>query len=163
MFSGEIFENFKNIYFKEHVRTTASKRLRKISPLLVLGKAMLDGKLHNWATNVFYWKYKRIKLACAMFTLYQNAFCYFFQASEESKSDNNNDFKVSWATYCSRTILRAINQQNEIFVIRIFSHPLNFLNFHLISVIYLYTQGKSSPKIPPPRHISSLSPLTGIY
>ena len=34
-----------------------------------------------------------IKLVCAIFTLYQNAFCYFFQASEEGKSDNDNNFK----------------------------------------------------------------------
>ena len=35
-----------------------------------------------------------MKLVCAMITLCQNAFCYFFQASEESKSDTNNDFKI---------------------------------------------------------------------
>ena len=29
-----------------------------------------------------------IKLVCAIFTLCQIAFCYFFQASEEGKSDN---------------------------------------------------------------------------
>ena len=34
------------------------------------------------------------KLVCAIFTLNQNAFCYFFQASEAAKSDNNNDFKI---------------------------------------------------------------------
>ena len=27
--------------------------------------------------------------------VYQNAFCYFFQASEEGKTDNDNDFKIS--------------------------------------------------------------------
>ena len=48
---------FKNTYFEEHLGTTASERLRKISPLLVLGNAVLDGKRHNWATNAFYWKY----------------------------------------------------------------------------------------------------------
>ena len=32
-------------------------------------------------------------------------FCYFFQVSEEGKSDNDNDFKISWATNCSGTIL----------------------------------------------------------
>ena len=47
VFSCEIFENFKNTYFEEHVRTTASARLRKISPFLALGKAMLEGKRHN--------------------------------------------------------------------------------------------------------------------
>ena len=34
-----------------------------------------------------------MKLVCVIFTLYQNAFCYFFQASEEGKSDNDNDLK----------------------------------------------------------------------
>ena len=38
-----------------------------------------------------------MKLVCAIFTLYQNAFCFFLQASEEGKSDNDNDFKLSWA------------------------------------------------------------------
>ena len=38
-----------------------------------------------------------MKLVCAIFTLYQNAFCFFLQASEEGKSDNDNDFKISWA------------------------------------------------------------------
>ena len=44
VFSCEIFENFKNSYFEEHLRTTAPELLRKISPLLVLGKLLLDGK-----------------------------------------------------------------------------------------------------------------------
>ena len=35
-----------------------------------------------------------MKLVRAMFTLYQNAFCYIFQASEEGKTDNDNDFKI---------------------------------------------------------------------
>ena len=38
--SYEFFENFKNTYFEEHLRTTGSNHLRKISPLLVLGKAI---------------------------------------------------------------------------------------------------------------------------
>ena len=46
-----------------------------------------------------------MKLVCAIFTLYQNAFGYFFRALEEGKSDDDNDFKISWATYCIRTIL----------------------------------------------------------
>ena len=45
--SCEVFENFKNTYFEEHLGTTASERLRKISPLLVLGNALLDVKRHN--------------------------------------------------------------------------------------------------------------------
>ena len=34
-----------------------------------------------------------MKLVCAIFTLYQNVFCYLFKASEKGKSDNDNDFK----------------------------------------------------------------------
>ena len=33
-----------------------------------------------------------MKLVCAIFTLYQIAFSYFFQASEEGENDNDNDF-----------------------------------------------------------------------
>ena len=33
-----------------------------------------------------------MNLVCAIFTLYQIAFCYFSQASEEGKTDNDNDF-----------------------------------------------------------------------
>ena len=32
-------------------------------------------------------------------------FITFFQASEEGKSDFDNDLKISWVTYCSKTIL----------------------------------------------------------
>ena len=63
-----------------------------------------------------------MKLVCALFTLYDNAFCYFFQASKEDKTDNDNDFKISWATHCSRII-------NEIFEFIIFSHSLNLFHF----------------------------------
>ena len=35
-----------------------------------------------------------MKLGSAIFKLYQNAFCYLFQASEEGKTDNDNDFKI---------------------------------------------------------------------
>ena len=31
-----------------------------------------------------------MKLVCAIFTLYQIAFGYFFQVSEEGKTDDNN-------------------------------------------------------------------------
>ena len=51
-----------------------------------------------------------MKLVCAIFTLYQNAVRYFFQASEEGKSDDADDFKISWATYYSRTILDSAKQ-----------------------------------------------------
>ena len=51
-----------------------------------------------------------MKLVCAIFTLYQNAFCFFFQASELGKSDDDNDFKISRATYCNRTTLDSAKQ-----------------------------------------------------
>ena len=54
----EVSKNLKSTYFEEHLGVTASERLRKISALLALGKAVLDGKQHNWATNGFYWKYE---------------------------------------------------------------------------------------------------------
>ena len=44
MFSCKVFENFKNTNFEKHLETTASERLGKISLLLVLGNAVLDGK-----------------------------------------------------------------------------------------------------------------------
>ena len=87
VFSSEIFENFENTYFEEHLRTAAPERLRKPSPLLVSGKPLLGSKR---ATNM-----NLMKLVSAIFTLYQNAFWYFFQASEESKSGNDNNFKIS--------------------------------------------------------------------
>ena len=60
--SCEIFEKFMNANSEERLWTTAPKRLRKISPLLVLRKPilLLDGKRHNWATNIFHWKYDHV-------------------------------------------------------------------------------------------------------
>ena len=84
MLSCEIFENFKNTYFEEHLRTTSVECLQRISLLLVLGKPMLDDKRHKWATNTLSCKHEPHEV-CAMFLLYQNAFGYFFQASEEGK------------------------------------------------------------------------------
>ena len=69
------------------------------------------------------WRINLMKSVCAIFTLYQIAFCYFFQASEEDKTDNDNHFKISWATYWSKTILDSA-KQNDILEFRIFSHPL---------------------------------------
>ena len=34
-----------------------------------------------------------MRLVCTIFTLYQIAFCYFFQASEKGGNNNDNDFK----------------------------------------------------------------------
>ena len=61
VFSRETFKNFKNTYSEEHLHTTVPECLRKISPLLVLGKPLLDDKRHKWATNTFYWKHERKK------------------------------------------------------------------------------------------------------
>ena len=33
-----------------------------------------------------------MNLVCTIFTLYQIAFCYFFQATEKGKTDNDIDF-----------------------------------------------------------------------
>ena len=44
MFSCKVFENFKNTNLEKHLGTAASERLGKISLLLVLGNAVLDGK-----------------------------------------------------------------------------------------------------------------------
>ena len=79
--------------------------LKKISPLLVLGKAMLDGRKHIWATNTLYFKYEPHLVSLCNIHLYQNAFCYFLQASEEGKNDNDIDFRVFWASYSEKTIL----------------------------------------------------------
>ena len=54
VFCCEIFENFKSTYFEEHLGTTTSECLIKISPLLVLGTAVLDGQRRNWTINAFY-------------------------------------------------------------------------------------------------------------
>ena len=44
--SCEIFENFKSKNFEE-LQTTVPVRLRKMSPLLVSGKPILDSEPHN--------------------------------------------------------------------------------------------------------------------
>ena len=82
-----------------------------------------------------------MKLVCAIFMLYQNVFCYFFQASEEDKSDNDNVFKISRATYCSRAILD-ISTSSQL--------------FSLLSNLFLYSRKKLSQKNPMHRHISPL-------
>ena len=56
--SCELSENFKNIYFEEHLRKTVPECPWKISSLSVLGKPMLDGRWHSWATNAIYCKYE---------------------------------------------------------------------------------------------------------
>lgn len=105
LFPVEILKNFKSTYFEEHLQTTAPKWPQKISPLLVLGKAMLDGRKHIWTTNTLYFKYEPHLVSLCNIHLYQNAFCYFLQASEEGKNDNDIDFRVFWASYSEKTIL----------------------------------------------------------
>ena len=56
------------------------------------------------------------------------------------------NFKISRATYCSRTILDGTKQQNEMLEFRIFSNPINFFHFYLI---YFYTHGISAPENTP--------------
>ena len=68
-------------------------------------------------------------------------FCYFFQASGEGKSDNDNGFEISWATHNSWTIL-------YIFA----SSQLFSLSYNLV----LYSRNKLSQKYPPHQHISPL-------
>ena len=79
--------------------------------------------------NVMKWVY-------AIFTLYQQAFCCFLQASKDRKWCDN-DFKIFWANYCSSTITDSAKQKRkEIFEARIFSHPLRFFHSYLI---YFYS------------------------
>ena len=96
--SCEIFKNFKNPYCEEYLCTTAPERLRKFSPLVVLGKPKKYGKRHNWKTNTFYSNYEPHKVSSCNIHIVLNAFCYIFQeASEEGKSDIAEDlkFKIS--------------------------------------------------------------------
>ena len=46
-----------------------------------------------------------MKLVSAIFTLYQNLYCYFFQVCGKGESDNDNGFKIFWISYRSRAIL----------------------------------------------------------
>ena len=68
-----------------------------------------------------------MKLFCAIFMLYQNVFCYFRQTSEEGKKDIDNEFKISWATYCSRTILDMFisSQLFHFYLIHFYSHGIS--------------------------------------
>ena len=68
---------------------------------------MLDGKQHNWATNTFYWKYE---VSLCNIHVRPNCLFLFISGLKEGKTDNANDFKMSWATYCSRTILDSAKQ-----------------------------------------------------
>ena len=94
--------------------------------MFVLGKLLLDGKRHNWATNTFYWKYEPHEV---------RTFSYFLQASEEDKSDNDNDFEPPIVGEQFQIVLNKLNEK-----IRIFQDPLNFFQFYLI---YFSTHGIS--------------------
>ena len=114
---------------------------------------MLDGKRYNWARKTFIKHVNLMKLVCAIFTLHHNAFCYFFQGSEKGKSDNDNDFKISWATYCSRSILDSTKQTKwKLWDGNLFTSSQLF---SLSSNLFLYSWNKLSRKCSPPQHISS--------
>ena len=70
MFSCEVFENFKNTYFKGHLGTALSECLRKISPLVVLENAVLDGKRTIEQQMLFIESMNLMKLVCVIFTLF---------------------------------------------------------------------------------------------
>ena len=70
MFSCEVFENFKNTYFEEHLGTTTSNRFRKISPLLVLGNAVIDENDTIEQQMFFIENMNLMKLVCVVFTLF---------------------------------------------------------------------------------------------
>ena len=112
------------VFFEEHLRTSAPETLRK--------------KLILFIVNI-----NLTKLVCAIFTLYQNAICYLLQASEEGKSDNDNDFKILEPPIEVKQFPKVLNKQNVIFEITIFSHPLNFFHSYLI---YFYTHEIGSPE-----------------
>ena len=65
-----------------------------------------------------------MKLVCAIFTLYQIAFCYLFQASEEGKTYNDNDSRYLEPPIVLEQFWIVLNKQNDIFEFRIISHPL---------------------------------------
>ena len=112
------------MFFEEHLRTSAPETLRK--------------KLILFIVNV-----NLTKLVCAIFTLYQNAICYLLQATEEGKSDNDNDFKILEPPIEVEQFPKVLNKQNVIFEITIFSHPLNFFHSYLI---YFYAHEIGSPE-----------------
>ena len=121
--------------FSKILRTSANNCSwvpQKISQLLVLGKLMLEGKIHNWVTYTFCWKYEAYEVSLCDIHVIPTSFCYFFQASKERKWCDN-DFKIFWANYCSSTITDSAKQKRkEIFEARIFSHPLRFFHSYLI-------------------------------
>ena len=83
MFSCEIFENSKNAHFEEHLRTTVLESYKSIACIrktVVLGKLVKDTINLQ---NTFYWKHEPYEVSLCNIHLYQNAFCYLFQASEE--------------------------------------------------------------------------------
>ena len=95
-----------------------------------------------------------MKFVCAIFTLYQNIFCCFFQASEKGKSEDDNENKTSCATYCSRAILDSSKQTKSNFGNEnLFTFSQLFL---LLSNLFLNSQNKLSQKYPPHRQVSPL-------
>ena len=69
---------------------------QKNKSIACIRKIDIRRKRRNWAIeqqiffieNTVLTRMNLIKLVCAILALYQYAFCYFFQVSEEGKSDN---------------------------------------------------------------------------
>ena len=88
MFSCEILENIKKVYLKNICEKLLLSVSEKKVHCFYQWKAMLDGKRRNWATNAFQRKYEPYEVSLCNIHVIPIAFCYFLQASEESKSDN---------------------------------------------------------------------------
>ena len=123
VFCCEIFENFKNTYFEEHLRTTAPECLRKINPLLVLRKPLLDGKRYNWAANTFYWKYEPHEVSSC--NIHVTSKCFFdisLRSQKRAKVIMPTIVKYLKPPIVAKKIYIVLNKLREIFKIRIFSH-----------------------------------------
>ena len=133
VFFCEIFENFKSANSEEHLWATATERLRKISPLLVLGKPILDGKRHNWAIEqqIFFIEnmstYERHEVSLYNIHVYTKMpFAIFFRSQKRAKVIMIT-FKISWTTYCSRTI--ALNNKMKYLRLESFQILSTFFTF----------------------------------
>ena len=83
-----------------------------------------------------------MNLFCAIFTLYQNVYCFLFQASEEGKLIMITILKYLEPPIVAEQFSIVLNKLNE--KIRIFSHPFNVSHFYLI---YFNTHGISSSEM----------------
>ena len=90
-FSVKLAKVLREPILKKHLQTIALECSWKASPLLVLGKPMLDGRPHNWAGNTLYCKYGPHEVSFHNIQVIPTCLFYFSQASEEGKSDENYD------------------------------------------------------------------------